>query len=558
MRIGVQITTSEAPPATSNLYNTATAFMVGLGDTGIVGTPVSCRTINDVGNMIGARSATNQTLYDSADVYFREQGSFLYISRVVGPTTALSTLTLNDALASPKPTVVINALYPGSAPNAYTAAVAQQTVTTFTASTATSTALTAISSIANLAPGTLITGAGVAAGTYIVSVTGSTAVLSTATTATASGVTITPYTFTVTITDPSGQFATEVHGPFTNTAALYADTSSQMVTFSQSAGSGFTVNSPAVLAATPLAGGTDNRGSATLSNWTNALNAIPRKLGPGQVSAPGQTNTTLNGIWSALDLHASLKNRVAIKDCDDGQSAATIIGNVGSYGTAATASYGEFHAGNLIVPGIAVGTTRSVPPSAVVSALCARADATGNPDQPPAGMGFPLQYVSAFTGPMGNPLYNQADIDSLNLAGINTWNLLFNVRQNYGAVTPVLQTVDPIYWWFAHSRLRMALVALFEIIAQPFVFSVLDGQGHDIAAFSGDLAVALKKLADIGAISTLAPDGSQDQGFVVDTSPNTPTTLGNGQLLANVSFRPSPGAQLVAIQLIAVPTTASL
>lgn len=560
MRVGVLIQASSIPPASSNPYNTATAFMVGYGDTGLVGTPVKCRTINDVANVIGARSSTNSQLYDAADVYFRENGSALYLSRVVGPTTTLATLTLNDGLAVPKPSVVITAKYPTVSALVYDATVTQTAAATFTATTATNTTLSAISSFANLAVGTLITGTGVAAGTYIASinVAAQTATLSTATTASASGVTITPYTFTVTVTDTSGQFPTETHGPYANTAALYADTSSLMVTFSQSAASGFTVNSPAVISATALTGGTDNRGSATLTNWTNALNAIPRTLGPGQVSAPGQTNTTLNGIWSALDTHANAKNRFAVKDTDDGQTAATIVTDIGTYGTAATAGWGEFHAGNLTAPGVTAGTTRSIPPSAVVSALCSQADATGNPGQAPAGEGFSLNYCTGFSGVNGAPLYGQADIDTLNAAGVNTWNNVFNVLQSYGAVSPVPQTTDPVYWWYPHARLRMAITALFELLAQPFMFSTLDGKGHDIAAFAGDLAAGLGPLVTNGAISTLAPDGSQDQGFVIDTSPNTPTTMGLGQLLANVSYRPSPGAQLIEIQLIAVATTASL
>lgn len=495
MRIGVGVVTSEIPTATNNPFNTANAFKIGLADWGPVGTAAKCLSINDVSTTIGPRSTTNQTLWDACDTHFKIGGGVLYVSRIVGTTPVAATLTLQDV--TPHPTVVVTAKYSGAYGNSL----------------------------------------------YV-------------------KVTIVSTNYTVTIQDVSGNVL-ETHGPFANAsgnAPLLADTSSTLVNFTQSAGSGFTTVSPNTLTATALATGTSDSGTVALANLQAALDAFSGKLGPGQVSADGYTNTTVSGIWSALDVHANAKNRVAIKDTDDGQTAATIVSAVGSYGTATTASWGGFWAGRCQVPGITPGTTRTVPASSVISALCSLADATGNPNIAAAGDRFPLKYVTGFTGTNGAPLYSQTDIDTLNAAGINSFNVVFGVNENYGFVTPVLQTTDTVYWQLNHARLRMAIVAAFQVIAQPFVFSQLDGQGLDIAAFAGDLGAYLSTLADpqVGAISTLAPDGSQDQGFTVDTSPNTPTTIAAGQLLANVSARFSPFAQLVQIQLNAIPATQSL
>lgn len=560
MRIGVAITTSQTPPATGSTYNTANAFMIGVGDAGSSTTVTKCASINDVTAAIGPRSATNSVLWDSADVFFREGGGLLFLSRALGSGSAAATLTLQDA--NTKPSVVITAKSAGVAANGFTASVAVGSGSTFTATTATSTALTAISSFAGIAPGTLVTGTGIPTGTFIVSVnTGaSTAVLSQATTASGTGVVVTPGTFTVTLTGPSG---TEVHGPFINTAALYADTSSQLVNFSQSAASQFTINNPATLSATALTGGL-NGSAPTLSQAQTALANFTITFGPGQVSAPGYTNTTLNGIWSALATHAQANNRVAICDMDDQQTSATLITALGSFGSNAAASYTAFWAGQVVVPSStnAPGVTRTVPASAVISALCARVDAAGNPNQPaagnPNGFNLQLQYATGFTGVAGAPLYAQTDIDTLNAAGINTWNNLFGVLQNYGFVSPVLSSTDTIYWQFNHARMRMALEAMAEAVGQPFVFSQISQL--DIAAFSADLAGQLVGYVRTGAISTIAPNGSTDQGFVVDTGPtvNTAATMAAGQLLANVSYRPAPFAQLVQVNLNAVPVTAAL
>lgn len=498
MRIGVLTTSSEIPPATANPYNTATAFMIGRGDTGAVGSTIKCLSITDVTVGIGARSATNSALWDAADVFFREGGSVLYISRVVGPTPVNATLMLQDASAHP--TIAVTAKYPGAFGN-----------------------------------------------TLHVTVT----VVST--------------NHTVIISDGSGN-TLETFGPFANAGGnvnVLASVSSY-VNFTQGSGSGFTTAAPAALSSTALATGSDNYGSVTLTQFTAALTAISRTLGPGQVSAPGVTNTTVSGIWAALGAHCIDKNRVAVCDMNDAETATTLISDLASFGTSSAASYCGFWAGSCVVPGDAsqaAGATRTVAASAVISALCARADQAGNPNQAAAGDSFALKYVTGFLGTAGAPPFGQTDIDSLNAAGINTWNTVFGVPQNYGFVSSILSTSDSNYWQFNHGRTRMAITALFQVIGQAFVFSQIDGKGLDLRAFGGKLASSLQEgFVRPGALYTQAPDGSQDQGFVVDVGPseNTPTTIASGQLNGNVSVRYSPFAQLVQLNLNAVPVTQQL
>ena len=496
MRIGVNVTTTELPPASGNQYNTAAAFMVGVGDWGPVGSAVSCLSINDVTNAIGPRSTSNSTLWDSADVFFREGGGTLYLSRVVGATTTAASLTLNDSAAHP--TVTFTAKYPGAYANTLGLAV-----------------------------------------------------------------TVASSNYTVSLLDSNGN-TLEAHGPFTTAggnAPLLASTS-PYGTFTQATGTGSTSAAPAALTGSggSLVGGADNHASAALSNWQTSLGAFTPALGPGQVSAPGQTNSTLSGIWTALGVHAETNNRVAICDMRDQQTSGTLISDLGAFGSTAVAAYCGFWAGQVIVPSSinTPGVTRTVPASAVISALCARADASGNPNLAAAGDSYPLNFVSSFTGVNGAPLYGQSDIDTLNAAGINTWNTVFQVPQNYGFFSAIPQTVDTIFYQFNHARLQMALFADSQVIGQPFVFSQISQS--DLAAFSSDLASQLQDYVNLGAISTIAPGGATDQGFTVDTgaSVNTAATMAAGQLNANVSYRPAPFAQLVDIQLAAVPVTANI
>src|SRR6185437_1621516 len=207
---------------------------------------------------------------------------------------------------------------------------------------------------------------------------------------------------------------------------------------------------PKTASAASMSGGTDDRTHATIANWQTALNSFPPSLGPGQIWAPGVTNTTMAGIWSAIGAAATATNRVGICDMDDGISAATAVGDIGSTYNSPGAGPIGFWAGNLSAPGTVPGTTRSIPPSPVIAALCARVDSTGNPNQAAAGASYPLQYCSgSFTLVSGiTETYSPTDVSTLNSAGINTFATRFGNFENFGFVTSILPTSDAIYWQF--------------------------------------------------------------------------------------------------------------
>jgi hypothetical protein len=487
--VGVQVSVTEVPGATSNLRNTANAFVVGLGDWGAasgVNTPVAATSISQVASTIGPRSGTNATLYDSLDAFFREGGSTAYIGRVVGPSPVNASGTF-----APSTAVTFTAIYPGNYGNAIQVTIQNNTTNvvitltdTFGNTLATSPQLTTLAAVVSWAATT----------GYV--------------TATTTGSTL-----------------------------------------------------PSTVAATALTGGTDNRGSATLTSWTNALNNFSATLGPGQVFAPGESDWgtgPLVGITAALGQHALNNNRVAIVDLPDNTTASALITDIGStYNNVGSGPIG-FWAGNLTIPGVVGGTTRTIPPSPVIAALCARGDAGGNPNTAAAGVNFPLQYV---TGPAsivsGNgATYGESDLNTLNSAGINTFAVRSGQLFNYGFVSSLLSTTDGIRWQFNHDRMLMALQSDAQALGEPFVFSQLDGQGGDQLAFNTALSARLLSYYRLGA---LFGDTATD-AFAVNTgsSVNTPTTLQAGQLNANVAVRLSPFAQLVSIVLNAVPITQSV
>jgi hypothetical protein len=359
--------------------------------------------------------------------------------------------------------------------------------------------------------------------------------------------------FTIGLTDTYGN-ALAQSPPLTNKAAAVSWATAiggyiDIVAYATASGL------PATHVAQQLTGGTDDRANVALTHWQNALGAFPYILGPGQVFAPGQTNSTLPGIWATLGQHALLNNRAALADMDDGVSALVLVSEINAFGHGQGLGPVGFWAGNLAAPGTVPGTTRSIPPSPVIAALCARVDSTGNQNLAAAGSSFPLQYCTgSFTLVSGTTeTYNANDVSVLNDAGINTFATRFGVFENFGFVSNILPTTDVIYWEFNHIRLRMALTADVQIVAEPFLFSQLDGQGSDILAFATAITNLLSGYFTAGALF----GATSSQAFAVNTGPtvNTPTTLQQGQLNAVLSVRMSPFAQLIQITINSVPIT---
>ena len=550
---------------------TGAAFVAGACDAGPPTTGpayVKCLSINDYIAAFGPRSSTSATLYDWLDEFFFDgaPAATAFVTRVTDSTATTATLTLNDGLPTPKPTVVVTAATPGAEGNFTFATVTTGTNATFTATTATSTALTAISSLKNIGPGTPISGTGIPAGTYIVSVnTGaSSAVLSQATTASASGVVITPGTITVTITveDSAGNIiTTETHGPYYLTSQLYADTSSAWVTFSQSAATGFTVNLPAALAITPLAGGA-NASALTDASHVAALANFPSSLGSGSVALPGKTSAT---AWNGLDAHGIANNRFAIKDMLDNTSAAAVIAAASPAGYTPT-SYGMIVQGSLVRPALPGGATRTVPGSAAVAALRAQVAVTSNQNQMPCGKNWPLDGPQGFTTsygpaitPGGTPgTFSETDVDSLWAAGVNCFANFYGVPCLYGFFTPIPKTTDPIYWQASCSVERMNLIGLGKAILANYLFPPI--LGGTFTALDSDLAAMCLAETSAGALSRILPSGALGQpsdAFAVLTGPpiNTGATAQSGQINAQIQARLTPGASHVTLLISVLPIT---
>jgi hypothetical protein len=303
---------------------------------------------------------------------------------------------------------------------------------------------------------------------------------------------------------------------------------------------GASTNDPAVAAAAALTTGTDDHSSATDTEWNTAINRFGKALGPGQVSMPGRTTDTAH---TNLLAHAASHNRFAILDFIDTATAASILTDVAD-ARSANARWGAAFGPWAIVPGVVPKTTRTIPYSAIESGIIARNEAAGlNPDVPAAGRNGQSVFALDLT-----QTYSDADRESLNNAGFNVAVIKYGGVRTYGYRSLANPTTESNYIEASNMRLVMAITAEADGIAEDYLFQVIDGQGHLLADFKGDLVGMLKPYYDAGALY----GATAAEAFFVDVGPqvNTPETIAAQELHAVLSLRMSPFAETVQINIV--------
>lgn len=303
---------------------------------------------------------------------------------------------------------------------------------------------------------------------------------------------------------------------------------------------GASANNPVAAAATALSAGGDDRASITDTQWQNALTSFTADLGPGQVSAPGQTTATRH---SQLVTHAVDNQRVALLDLTDSANSSTLIGNLPVYSgdTRFAAAFAPW----IIIPGVTSSSTRVVPPSAMIAGMIAANDPTLGVDAASAGN----QGMSRYAIDVTQPSWDDATRESLNDAGVNVVRRMAGSIKNYGWRSLANPVTDVGWLDFGNSRLYNGLAAELNQIAEQFMFEDIDGQnGETVNALHDSLAAALLVHYATG---DLFGDSAED-AFVVDTGPgvNTLQTIANLELHAVVQVRMSPFAEFIAIEIV--------
>jgi hypothetical protein len=284
--------------------------------------------------------------------------------------------------------------------------------------------------------------------------------------------------------------------------------------------------------------------TADTTGFTDALDALGRALGPGQVFAPGVPTVSVGGVNTALMAHAATNNRIALLDAastDD--TSDELITLAGTLSASPDARYAALFAPPAIVPGVTAGTTRTVPYSALEAGIMARNDVTHTPNVAAAGpLGisrFAIDLAAAFT---------DAERQDLNESGVDIARNVYGQIETYGYRTLAPEATG--WLSLANARLNMEICAKAEAIGELFMFTQMDGRRVRISQFGAELSGMLIPYYEAGALyGTTA-----QEAFYVDVggSVNTDATIAAGELHAVIGVRMSPFAEYVVIEIVKV------
>ena len=471
-RPGVDVQVTAAPARRGLPTDTGKLFLTAITERGPVGTAVTVTSVADMVTTFGDRVSYGAG-YDYAEAAFANGVAEIVVSRVPGPAPVLGSLTRMDKAGSPVATLRFDALTYGS----YASRIKVQ----------------------------------IAAG--------STSAL---------------YTVVVLFDDVEVERYEDLANPGAAVTALAS--SSYVRAADLASGTSAPNNNPSTQAATALTGGTDDHSNVTETQWTAALLAFGKALGPGQVAAAGRTTA---GARAALIGHAKANNRTALLDAPDGTSATALIALRNTDKAVSGSAQAAMFAPWVTIPGLTGDSLRTVQPSAVAAGLIAKSDASRSTNQ--AAAGDPWGYPDSAVGLTGTP-FTDAERESLNAAGINAFRMGPGGVQLYG-----FRTISDDANWvqLTWARLRMELQAELTAAAEQFVFRQINP--GTIGDFRAALLGVLHPHFVEGALFGVRPEDAYD----VDTGGgiNTPTTLNAGELHARSWAVFSPFGERVVIDV---------
>lgn len=300
-------------------------------------------------------------------------------------------------------------------------------------------------------------------------------------------------------------------------------------------------NLPAVIPATDLTGGTDDRAAVTTEHIIKALKLAGEQGEGGAVAAPGYPVTV---IGSDLVQYAKDSRRVALLAPDANTTADSLIALAPDYSTIGD-NAGLFYP-HVVIPD---GTgTRTISPEGYVAAVRARAHEAVGYWRKPFGDIAQTRWVIGTVTPVNTAVNNQ-----LNDARIN------------GIVTT--GTKVRLYGWASLSA-NPEMLALsardvlnnvardVKAVVEPYVGETIDGKGHLTSRVSAEVEGLLAPIADAGGFFALVNgDDEIDPGFkvVVDQTNNPLSSLDQNILNVTVLLRLSPTADLIKVEIIKVP-----
>jgi hypothetical protein len=440
----------------------------------------------DVQLYFGTRQSAYGTLYDELKMFFDEGGLQAQVMRVVGPAATSGVLNLNDRAGSPLPTLRFTAKGAG----------------------AWSTGLT-------------------------VQVT--------------DGATANTFGITIRLNGETVEFYDNIADPAT--AVNKFKNSPYVVASNLGSATAAPNNNPAVLAATALSAGADDRASVTATHYVTAIGLFGAELGDGAVSIPGQNGST---ITAGLDAHCKLvNNRIALFSNPLNDSVANLKTTSAGLNT-------EYM--GLFAPWVTVSDggsgTRDLPPEGYVAAKRAMAHELEGPWRVPAGELSKASSVLDLT-----QKFTQAELDSLDSGKVNPIVVKQGTIRLYGYRS--LSNDRDNYAYLKDREVLNNLVFRAGAVLEKYVFSPIDSKGHLLNNVKTDIIGIVAPIAEAGGVfARMDTDGvtELDPGYEVDVSAavNTAQSLSQNQIKALLSVRISPVAAYVQLSIVKVGVLSGL
>ena len=474
---GVVVTTNVRPGPVANAEPTSGQFfMAGVFERGVTNQPVLVRNLPELVRNFGGR-VTFSDAYDQIATFLSEGGSQAWVVRIVGAAAAVGTLSLSDRATTPVPTLRVDAASSGSWSSGLTVQVAD----------------------------------GAVANTFRMTVR-------------LNGDIVEDYNNIATPADAAAKFSKSVYVKVTNLGSASAAPT----------------NNPAVISATTLTAGTDDRASLTQTSYINALDKFTPELGDGAVALPGQTGSL---VWDALTAHAKANNRIALLAAAKGETVANLKNSA--------ATMNSEYAG-LFAPWISVpaGTgTRTISPESYVAAARSRAHVAVGPWRAPAGL------IAAATSILDvDQVFTASEGDDLDVSKVSIIRKIGSSIRLYGWKS---LSNDGDNWLYLKDRdLLNRLTVEANKRLEKFVYEPIDAKGQLLSVVAAELVGMVDPIAKAnGLYARIDSDGNEiDPGYLVNAGQelNPPSSLAQNRINASLNVRVSPTGALINLTITKV------
>lgn len=310
---------------------------------------------------------------------------------------------------------------------------------------------------------------------------------------------------------------------------------------------------PAALAATTLSGGT-NPTALTDAEKVAGLAKFTSNYGPGLVVIPGGSSEEVQKGLAEHVTKLRINRRAAV--LLEG-STVTALKTAKASLSEALRSYVIYLSSSAVVQGVTPGTTRTVDSTALLAALFAQSAATDNMNTATAGSAWPVSpWVLSFTN-----TFSHEEAEALVEDGINVWGeeqgqLCLVSGSFVTGISPESGAEGEVFWSFAATGERMALVYDCEPIMAEVDNKAIDGQGNLLSRLQGRLQGVIAEHWRKGAL--FGASASEAGKAIVGEPVNTLAAEQKGAVAAQLEARISESVQSAALVVISRPITATL